>query len=785
MDTGAEANCIDVTEVKRLKLTMKPTTQSAKAADGVTVLNVLGEISTIFERSGHSFPYNGLVCANLSSSILAGIPFIKGNAITQELHKQKITFERNGKKYSILEIPPFCPKPEPSTYLRQIKCAQTITLLSDDNIGSDGSVCEFQLPNTFPPDCHYFIEAPDGNESDGLLPQVVQAVGNSIKIRNILPYPVSFNDIRVSSAIATINAPNEVFDDYSEPSAMEKPPDFTLDIFVNSKISKKQKERLRAIHAHNNKVFNSDLNEGYNGKAGNFDVDYEWVHNQRPPVNSGKCVNYHRKKEDKDVMQAMIDRLEEQNKVAKTTDLGIIPRYASPAMLVLKNKARKLKDCEYDSLPISEKLKYNRFVQCLQKLNQYVEKKPFENVDLEDTIYKVGAAKYVITGDLTDSFQQRWIAPNKQPYFCFNSPYKGTYVMLRLSQGFLNQSEELNEMLTVLLSEFVSKGWCIVFHDNLYVIGDEIDTTIERWKQVLETLNKNNLKLSEDKTFCFPDELELLGWIKQGRSLLPDPHRHNALKVTPRPETVKQLRSFLGAYRTFQKCKPKIHEILGDLQQIASNKKSSEKIEWTPELTSSFELSLKELDNLESLYLPSPDDQLIATFDYSMKGLSATLWAHVDGQHKMVSTVSGECPPRMSDWPPCDGEAASAAFGLNRPHIRDPILQSNKTTYILMDSKPVVEAANLLKRGKLSASNRMSKLLNSFSGLMLDFRHNSGKLGHNDWDDFHSRNPAKCSRPDCHTCKFLLDCASLTIGAVGVDVQGKACLLFRSATNQP
>ena len=139
----------------------------------------------------------------------------------------------------------------------------------------------------------------------------------------------------------------------------------------------------------------------------------------------------------------------------------------------------------------------------------------------------------------------------------------------------------------------------------------------------------------------------------------------------------------------------------------------SEKIEWTPELTSSFELSLKELDNLESLYLPSPDDQLIATFDYSMKGLSATLWAHVDGQHKMVSTVSGECPPRMSDWPPCDGEAASAAFGLNRPHIRDPILQSNKTTYILMDSKPVVEAANLLKRGKLSASNRMSTFLNS------------------------------------------------------------------------
>ena len=183
--------------------------------------------------------------------------------------------------------------------------------------------------------------------------------------------------------------------------------------------------------------------------------------------------------------------------------------------------------------------------------------------------------------------------------------------MLRSSQGFLNQSEELNEMLTVLLSKFVAQGWCVVFHDNLYVIGDDIDTTVERWRQVLETLNENNLKISADKTFCFPDELELLGWIKHGRSLLPDPHRHNALKTTPRPETTKQLRSYLGAYRTFQKCKPKIHEILGDLQQIVSNKKSSEKIEWTEDLDNCFKRSLKELDNLENLYLPSPDDHLL------------------------------------------------------------------------------------------------------------------------------------------------------------------------------
>ena len=374
-------------------------------------------------------------------------------------------------KYSILEIPPFCPKPEPSSYIRNLKAERPFILESSVS-DPDGSVCEFQLPPLFPPDCSYMLEAADGSNQGGLFPQEVVAVGNIIKIRNILPYPTSFDSLKVTQ-VANDNEATNVDTKSLEDIApgIDSSIDNTKDIFVNQKLSKKQKEKLRAIHQHNRNIFNSDLRTGYNGKAGDFDVDFEWVHNKRPPVNSGKCVNYHRKKADKDLMQAMIDRLEEQKKVAKATDLGMIPRYASPAMLVLKNKARNLKPGEYDSLPISKKLKYNRFVQCLQKLNQYVEKKPFDNVDLEDTIYKVGSAKYVITGDLTDSFQQRWISKSKQPYFCFNSPYKGTYF---------------------LLSKLVAQGWCVVFHDNLYVIGDDIDTTVERWRQVLETLNENN-----------------------------------------------------------------------------------------------------------------------------------------------------------------------------------------------------------------------------------------------------------------------------------------------------
>ena len=129
---------------QKIKTLINPTTQSAKNADGVTELEVLGEVSTTFERSGQTFDFDGLVCANLSSLILAGVPFIEGNKVVQELHKHRITFERENKKYSILEIPPFCPKPAPSTYLRKLTSERPIVL--------ESGMCELQLPQDFPPD---------------------------------------------------------------------------------------------------------------------------------------------------------------------------------------------------------------------------------------------------------------------------------------------------------------------------------------------------------------------------------------------------------------------------------------------------------------------------------------------------------------------------------------------------------------------------------------------------------------------------------------------------------
>ena len=537
-------------------------------------------------------------------------------------------------------------------------------------------------------------------------------------------------------------------------------------IVIEDSLPKYIKEALNKIHIKHEKVFDGDLRLGYNNYSGNFDVIFHFLNDIPPPINYGCVPSYH-KKEDDVLLQTMIDKLEALNVVAKASSLNITPKFASPCMLVKKNSSKFLKKGEYEAMSVQEKINYNRFVLCQNKFNKYVQKIPAKYNKLEDTIRIVGNYEFVITTDLTDSFWQRHIAKERLPYFAFHSPFRGTYIFLRSTQGFLNQSEGLEEMLTCILQDFVAQGCCRIHADNLYILGHSLQETVENWKNVLDTLQKNNIKLSAKKTFCFPSQLDLLGWTKQGKFLIPDIHRQNCLLNTSRPNTVKELRSFLGSYRTFYRCKKDISFILRNLEQLTSNKPSSQKLPWTDELIQNFERAKQEIVKLDKIYLPKADDQLVLTSDYSKLGISATLWASVDNKYLVVARMSTGLEKAQENLKPCEGEAIACYVAARCPFFNSYILASNKKTIALLDNKPVVQAANLLEQGKFSSSKIINIVLTAIAELNMTFHHMSGKLGQNFADDHGSRNPILCKdRKICKICSFVDDCSQLMVSKI-------------------
>ena len=98
----------------------------------------------------------------------------------------------------------------------------------------------------------------------------------------------------------------------------------------------------------------------------------------------------------------------------------------------------------------------------------------------------------------------------------------------------------------------------------------------DRWDYVLCELDKNGLKLSPKKTACFPAALDLLGWSKQGKFLVPDEHRQNCLSKANLPTTAHDLRSYIGGYRCFFKAQEKMSQNLQPPSFIGDTKSYAE-----------------------------------------------------------------------------------------------------------------------------------------------------------------------------------------------------------------
>ena len=760
LDSGCEGDCISETECRRLQLPILPLDKSdhkPKQADGQSNLIIIGKTKFYANRGDEkklNLYFEGYVIKTLQSDILCGASFMERNKIVQELHNKRIIIDG---KYYIMETPVLCPNPVPDLQFSNV----TVEIKSHSINSDDVTV---KLPNNCEPNQTYLIEL----NGDTTSFKAVKAVGRNIKI-NLNDVISNFqksqeNVIRVAQITSQQDIVNP-----KKVSEVNVVPSYIKEIEVNSNIKDTSKARLQKIHKTYESVFDGDLSEGYNGYSGNHDVDFNFTNGIPPPVHIG-CVPSYNKKEDNLLMQAMIDRLEEKNIVAKASDLNIIPRFASPAMLVLKQAARNIDKDVYESFSIQRKLDFNRLVLCQNKLNEYVEKIPHKYNTVEDTISIVSSFEFVITTDLTDSFWQRKIKRNKLPYFAFHSPYKGTYIFLRSSQGFLNQSEGLETMISCILEEFIAQGWCRIHADNIYVLGHEEDETISRWQKVLHELSLNNIKLSSRKTAAFPERLDLLGWIKEGKFLIPDPHRQNCISKFPLPTTLKQLRSYIGSYRQFLKCQSNMS---GNLQQledfIGKYKNSSDQLNWSPDLEKCFYESRDKIKQLDRLYIPKPQDQLVITSDWSKKGFHATLWAAVEGKFLVVARMSGKPWASVDNMQPCDGEVKTVFLAGKYPLFRSYIQASSKKTICLLDNKTGVQAANLLRKGKFSTSKVINELLSGIAELNLEFQHMSGKLGQNFIDDFGSRNPSMCEGEEhCKICFFLSNCKDMhtTIGTV-------------------
>ena len=765
LDGGATGSFITKQCAEKNGFKIWPNNQTAGLADNKTSVQSLGYVEETFFRDKWSVIFKALVVKNLKAIAYGGQPFMIDNDIIQRPAKGQITVHG---KFTIMQTNECISKILPNS-------AALITVANlnlDKGVVYPGQDVAIHLP---PNILSEKITVQPRQENSNKLwppPQILDNYQGLISIKNSTPEPVILGkDIHILSiqecvetdkqTIRHIPHTNVKKGQAPSPNHVE-----TLDAQLNvasAPLSSAQKVTLKNIHAKFNDVFDGQLT-GYNNQFGKHIVNIQWADDTRPK--SSKAYSPKWSSATDKLLQEKIDQLTDMGVLADPYEHDIQIKCIHPCFLQKKARAGNK---QLDQCSISEV----RFLTAANAVNEKCRQVQASIPDQNEIFRFVGQNPFLIYADLYESFFQNHLNKKDWGYMAINSPYKGLRVYTRSTQGLINQDEELNQLLSRVLGSLIMEGRCMKIADDLLIGGSTIDEAMSNWELVLHNLSEANLKLSPGKVRLFPEETTIFGWLVKDGKITPDPHRQLALTKTKYEDIKKisDLRSWMGIYKTFLIAMPGLAGIMDPFDKFVGGVKDNKAdIIWTNDLIKSFDVATERAgDSIKYLTLPRKDEQLILMPDATVKNAAVGFTLNVLRKEQLLPVIfySFKLTDQQKDWFPCERECLGLATAVKK--CAHYIVESTKPTLVLTDSKPVVEAAKLIKKGKFSASSRMSSFLCSISRYKIDIQHVSGKYKNNIAADYLSRNPARCKNDSCNVCKFIKETAILASNDIRLD----------------
>ena len=191
------------------------------------------------------------------------------------------------------------------------------------------------------------------------------------------------------------------------------------------------------------------------------------------------------------------------------------------------------------------------------------------------------------------------------------------------------------------LMELVLKGLhskiCLIYLNDVIVMGHTFEEELERLKEVFERLARAGLKLKPKKCFLFQKRVSYLGHVVTEEGIAADPEKVEQVRTWPTPENSTEVKSFLGLASYYRRFIPDFSTIAKPLYKLTEAKAE---FAWTEQCQLAFDSLKGLLTSGRVLAYPTREGKFVLDTDASDHGIGAVLSQFQDGVEKPIAFAS-------------------------------------------------------------------------------------------------------------------------------------------------
>ena len=335
------------------------------------------------------------------------------------------------------------------------------------------------------------------------------------------------------------------------------------------------------------------------------------------------------------------------DEVKEMLELGVIEPstspYASPVVLVKKPDGSNRFCCDY------------------RKLNLVTIPDAEPIPDQDEIFAKLSKDNYFSKLDLTKGYWQVPLTERAKPLTAFVTP-NGLYQFTTMPFGLINAPASFSRLMRTLL-----RGMDCVhnFIDDILVHTTSWEKHLEVLRELFKRLRRANLKAKPTKCLFGMESLEFLGH-QLGKGLIqPRLKKVEAIQQAARPQTKRQLRSFLGLANYYRKFVPNFAAIAVPLTDL-TKKGEPNTLQWGEAQENAFRCLKAKLADTPILHLPDVDRPFILRTDASETGIGAVLLQEFDGVKFPVAFASKKLLDRERRYSTIERECLAVVWAVHK-----------------------------------------------------------------------------------------------------------------------